>query len=145
MYARTSITERGRPRVRRSLIVAAGVASITMPLGLASAASAQSTAVQALGVTNRPPGITSTKTLVGGVVGGLPNTAQGALGKSAPNATPCKPNCDTGIGPAGTAVISGLQSLPIVGAIAPPLSGAKAKVTASLRRGKARSARRVAR
>jgi hypothetical protein len=121
-----------RPRVRRALGVAVGVALAT-PFAFAPAAQAQ-------GVDSRvgPDLLSQIVTLVQNILGGLGYTLQNPLGQQAPNAEPrpCQP--------AGIAELLSCVIAPLQAPLDPSAKAkVKAKARATLRSGKVTSLRWV--
>lgn len=116
-----------RPRSRRKLGVLVGLTLMAAPLAMAPAASAQSSGGSLGGL----------DTLLQGILEGLPNTAGHLVGSGSSAQEQCYPPDGLGstlscvIVPVGNAINSGPK--------------AKARVKATMRKGKARSVRWVSR
>ena len=119
-----------RPRSRRRLGVLVGVTLMATPLALAPAASAQSAGGGALG---------GLDTLLQGILEGLTggNTLGHLLGSGSSQQDACYPA--DGLGSSLSCVV-----VPLANALDPGPK-AKAKVKATMRKGKVRSVRRVSR
>ncbi len=132
MHDSTSSTGPQRPRVRRALGVAAAVAALASPVAMAPAASAQ-------GLSNvTPAGLTAVLSQLASylsqIISGLaPQTLPNPIGEKAPNSTPtCGTGYADGLSSTLTCIISQLD---------PGKTESKAKVKASIRKGKVASVR----
>lgn len=135
MHDSTSTTGLSRPRVRRGLGVVVGAALLVTPMAAAPAASAQ-------GLSNVTPQslaalIAQLPAFLSQIVTSLGNTLAHPLGERAPNSESCS-TTDL-ISPLLTCSVTG----PLQGIVEPGQAKAKAKVKATVRKGKVAKVRWV--